>query len=155
MPGTPEGAAKARESRARKLEELRAREAVAHAVALAGRQQSAPVEQSAHQSAVTDAPSGPRALTAQTLEATAPSAAVLLQRVVMGGVRAPPAVRVQAAGMVLDRTLGSAKVASSDDVVEMTPAQLGATLGAAIAELERRRVMRASPGSVIDVEAEG
>jgi len=106
MPGTPEGVAKARAARAAKLEARRRREAADQAAAVVQQQAQQQPEQPADSAVAVAARIAPRELTIQALEAIAPRAAVLLDRVISGAVRASAGVRVQAAGMVLSSTIG-------------------------------------------------
>ena len=62
----------------------------------------------------------------------------------MGSEKAPAAARVQAAKVVLDRTLGSAGESQTKDVHEMTPEELAQ----AISTLEAQAAKLATPVNV-------
>lgn len=146
MPGTPEGVAKARAARAAKLEERRRREAAEQATAVVQQQAQQQPEQPADSAVVVPARIPPRELTIQALDAIAPRAAVLLDRVISGTVRASAGVRVQAAGMVLSSTIGpkAPQVDQGSAAYALAAERIARAFGLA---LQRREAVTIDPGT--------
>lgn len=85
----------------------------------------------------------------QTARMTAEALPLAVQTLinVMGSEKAPAAARVQAAKVVLDRTLGAAGEGQAKDIHEMTPDELAQ----AIATLEQQAASMAKPVSAPDI----
>lgn len=85
----------------------------------------------------------------QTARMTAEALPLAVQTLinVMGSEKAPAAARVQAAKVVLDRTLGAAGEGQAKDIHEMTPDELAQ----AIATLEQQAASMAKPVNAPDI----